>query len=72
MLLLMLSVGLAALSQSDAGLMGGPKCTWGPTYWCANIPQVVAMLTYWCANIPQVVAMLTYCCANIAQVAMLT
>jgi hypothetical protein len=40
MLLLLLSVGLLAVGQSGAGLMGGPKCTWGPTYWCANLQQV--------------------------------
>jgi len=31
---------LALLGSATAGpLLGGSKCTWGPSYWCANIPQ---------------------------------
>ncbi len=40
MFLLILSLGLMAVGQSGAGDAGGPKCTWGPTYWCANLQQV--------------------------------
>jgi len=33
-------LGVLALSGSvRAGSLGGAKCTWGPSYWCANIPQ---------------------------------
>jgi len=36
----LLGVILALSSSSAAGLaLGGTKCTWGPSYWCANIPQ---------------------------------
>lgn len=38
MLLLLLPV-LGLLQPAVAGLVGAPKCTWGPSYWCANIPQ---------------------------------
>jgi hypothetical protein len=37
---MLLLLGLLAVGQCGAGLMGGPKCTWGPTYWCANLQQV--------------------------------
>ena len=30
---------LAALVQSSP-MLGAAQCSWGPSYWCANIPQV--------------------------------
>eukprot|EP00092_Neocalanus_flemingeri_P033617 GFUD01036545.1.p1 GENE.GFUD01036545.1~~GFUD01036545.1.p1 ORF type:complete len:893 (-),score=233.50 GFUD01036545.1:245-2923(-) len=36
----LLAVAMALLGSATAGpLLGGSKCTWGPSYWCANIPQ---------------------------------
>ena len=41
----LLGVILALSSSTAAGLaLGGTKCTWGPSYWCANIPQVSSVL----------------------------
>ena len=37
----LLAVAMALLGSATAGpVLGGAKCTWGPSYWCANIPQV--------------------------------
>jgi len=34
------TVAMAMLSTVLAGpMVGSTKCTWGPSYWCANIPQ---------------------------------
>ncbi|XP_023348952.1 prosaposin [Eurytemora carolleeae] len=37
MIYLLLSAVL--LQQATAGLVGSSKCSWGPKYWCATIPQ---------------------------------
>jgi len=36
----LLGVVMTVLGSATAGpVLGGTKCTWGPSYWCANIPQ---------------------------------
>ena len=36
-MLLLLLAPLALVSAAP----GSSKCTWGPSYWCANLPQVL-------------------------------
>ena len=39
----LLGVVMTVLGSATAGpVLGGTKCTWGPSYWCANIPQVLS------------------------------
>ena len=33
-------VWVTAVVQGSPRLVGAEKCSWGPSYWCANIPQV--------------------------------
>ena len=40
-MLLLLLAPLALVSAAP----GSNKCTWGPSYWCANIPQVEITIT---------------------------
>jgi len=36
---LILLACLASLASASPLALGGRQCTWGPSYWCANIPQ---------------------------------
>ena len=33
-------VWVTAVVQGSPRLVGAEECSWGPSYWCANIPQV--------------------------------
>ena len=41
-MLLLLLAPMALVSAAP----GSSKCTWGPSYWCANIPQVIISFLY--------------------------
>ena len=38
-------VWVTAVVQGSPRLVGAEKCSWGPSYWCANIPQVEITIT---------------------------
>lgn len=47
-MLLLLAVSLAVVGVSPGLSLGAGQCSWGPAYWCANIPQVTLLLDVSC------------------------
>ena len=39
---------LAVVGVSPGLSLGASQCSWGPAYWCANIPQVTLLLDVSC------------------------